>query len=112
MASRPLPKGRGGPRGGRAMTTDHLSPAARSEKFGAAEADGIVRCDACPVLCRIRPGRPGACSRYANEGGHLVRVDPVVILEKAVDAGAPLVEFAGANWDGRLLDPSRAFVTG
>ena len=22
---------------------------------------GIVRCDACPVLCRIRPGRAGAC---------------------------------------------------
>ena len=21
---------------------------------------GIVRCDACPVLCRIRPGRAGA----------------------------------------------------
>jgi hypothetical protein len=92
--------------------TAPLSLAARSEKFGAAEEDGIVRCDACPVLCRIRPGRPGACSRYANEGGHLVRVDPVVILEKAVGAGAPLVEFAGANWDGRLLDPSRAFVTG
>ena len=30
---------------------------------------GIVRCDACPVLCRIRPGRAGACDRYANEAG-------------------------------------------
>ena len=21
------------------------------------ETDGVIRCDACPVLCRIRPGR-------------------------------------------------------
>ena len=41
---------------------------------------GIVRCDACPVLCRIRPGRAGACDRYANENGALVRVDPLVLL--------------------------------
>ena len=43
---------------------------------------GIVRCDACPVLCRIRPGRAGACDRYANEAGKLVRVDPLVLLAK------------------------------
>ena len=60
---------------------EKLSIEARSKKFGAAEEDGIVRCDACPVLCRIRPGRAGACSRYANEDGQLVRVDPVVVLE-------------------------------
>ena len=41
-------------------------------------ADEVVRCDACPVLCRIRPGKVGACDRYANEGGLLVRVDPLV----------------------------------
>ena len=35
-----------------------------------------MRCDACPVLCRIRPGRAGACDRYANVDGKLVRVDP------------------------------------
>jgi hypothetical protein len=91
---------------------DHLSIEARSKKFGAAEADGIVRCDACPVLCRIRPGRPGACARYANEDGHLVRVDPVVIMRRTVDAGGRVVEFAGGEWDGKLLDPARAFVTG
>ncbi len=48
----------------------------RARKFGAPEGDeGIVRCDACPVLCRIRPGRAGACDRYANVGGTLVRTD-------------------------------------
>ena len=92
--------------------TAALSLEARSKKFGAAEGDGIVRCDACPVLCRIRPGRPGACSRYANDNGNLVRVDPVVIMQRTVSEGGPLVEFAGGDWDGKLLEPARAFVTG
>ncbi len=94
------------------MSPDALSVAARSQKFGAAEADGIVRCDACPVLCRIRPGRSGACSRYANEDGQLVRTDPVVLLEKTAEAGGRLVPFGEAEWDGRVLDPGRTFVTG
>ncbi len=88
---------------------------ARSAKFGAAEGDeGIIRCDACPVLCRIRPGRAGACARYANEDGVLIRTDPVVLLERAVEHGDPLVAFAerAADWDGSLLDPARTFVTG
>jgi 6-hydroxynicotinate reductase len=87
----------------------------RSAKFGAAEGDeGIIRCDACPVLCRIRPGRAGACARYANQDGLLVRTDPVVLLEQAVEHGDRLVPFAdGAeDWDGNLINPARAFVTG
>ncbi|MGX9966763.1 6-hydroxynicotinate reductase [Roseomonas sp. F4] len=93
--------------------SDHGSLAARSQKFGAAEGDqGIVRCDACPVLCRIRPGRSGACSRYANDNGQLVRTDPAVTLARAVESGGPVVAFAEGGWDGQLLDPSRAFVTG
>lgn len=92
--------------------TDALSTAARSAKFGAAEGDGIVRCDACPVLCRIRPGRSGACSRYANVEGELVRTDPVLLMQRAAEDGGRLVEFAGAAWDGAPLDPSRTFITG
>lgn len=86
--------------------------AERSAKFGASEDGGIVRCDACPVLCRIRPGRAGACARYANRDGFLVRVDPVVLLERAVEEGRPLVPFAAREWDGRVLEPGRTFVTG
>jgi hypothetical protein len=93
--------------------TDKLSAAARSRQFGAAEDDGIVRCDACPVLCRIRPGRAGACDRYANRDGNLVRVDPVLLLEKVIDTGGDVVAFARSDWDGsNLLDPKRTFVTG
>lgn len=88
------------------------SRAARGAKFGAAEGDGIIRCDACPVLCRIRPGRSGACSRYANDNGVLVRTDPALALMHAVEGKQPVVPFAQEEWDGSLLDPSRVFVTG
>jgi hypothetical protein len=41
-----------------------------------------VECNACPVLCQITEGRAGACDRYANQNGLLVRVDPVVLLRR------------------------------
>ncbi len=65
-----------------------------------------IRCDACPVMCYIADGRSGACDRYANEGGELVRVDPLVILERADQA----VPFVGDDWDGRIA-PKETFVT-
>jgi len=92
--------------------SDPLSIAARSRKLGAVEEGGIVRCDACPVLCRIRPGRQGACARYANEDAQLVRTDPVLLLERTVRDGGKLVEFGRNDWNGQILAPSRTFVTG
>ena len=94
------------------MSKDQLSLAARAKKFGAAEGEGIVRCDACPVLCRIRPGRAGACARYANENGQLVRTDPVLLMQRTLDEGGKVAAFAGSEWDGAPLDPARTFVTG
>jgi hypothetical protein len=94
------------------MSKDRLSLAARAKKFGAVEGEGIVRCDACPVLCRIRPGRAGACARYANENGQLVRTDPVLLMQRTLDEGGRIAPFAGAEWDGAPLDPARTFVTG
>jgi len=85
----------------------------RTATFGARECDeGIVRCDACPVLCRIRPGRAGACSRYANQDGRLVRTDPLVLMQRTLEGGGKVVPFAeGANaWDGALA--ADTFVTG
>ncbi|WP_431285551.1 6-hydroxynicotinate reductase [Humitalea sp. 24SJ18S-53] len=79
----------------------------RTQQFGAREADGIVRCDACPVLCRIRPGRAGACHRYANREGELVRTDPLVLLER----GGAVVPFLDNDWDGSALRPENTFVT-
>ena len=94
-----------------------------------------IECNACPVLCQISDGRTGACDRYANRDGRLIRVDPVVLLRRTLgDAKvaktekAPLVRFAaradlGAaeavtdgpvvqDWDGDLLLADEVFVTG
>jgi len=76
------------------------------------EAD-TIRCDACPVLCHIKEGRTGACDRYANRGGQLVRLDPHVVLNRAVSHGDPVVPFleASREWDGRVVQTPETFVT-
>lgn len=87
----------------------------RTEIFGAREGDeGIIRCDACPVLCRIRPGRSGACSRYANEDGRLVRTDNLVMMHRVQEDGGKTVPFALQDeaWDGNLLGSDATFITG
>ncbi len=99
-------------------TTETPGPGAvpdRTEMFGAREGDeGIIRCDACPVLCRIRVGRSGACSRYANRDGQLVRTDNLVLSHRTVAESGAMVRFleSGEDWDGALLRPAETFVTG
>ncbi len=81
-------------------------------------ATGKIECNACPVLCQISPGRAGACDRYANAEGVLVRVDPVVMLRKTLaDPAGALVPFAVRGDAGPgSVDPLAAhdeiFVTG
>jgi len=50
--------------------------------------DDKIRCDACPVLCYIRPGMTWCLRRYANRDGELVRVDPHVLLERTLQDAA------------------------
>ena len=68
----------------------------------------IVVCDACPVLCRIRPGKTGACDRYANVEGVLTRTDPMVLAE----ASDVVVPFFGEEWDGNPVPDAPTFLTG
>ena len=77
------------------------------------DQSGKIRCDACPVMCYIAEGRAGACDRYANEGGNLVRVDPLVILEHTKDTGGRLVPFLGdsTDWNGNIVVREEFFVT-
>ena len=70
----------------------------------------VIRCDACPVLCRIRKGQAGACDRYANEDGRLVRVDPLVVLQRGA-AAVPFLE-PGKPWAGNLISGANTFITG
>src|SRR5437763_16227815 len=75
-------------------------------------ADDKIRCDACPVMCYIKPGAAGACDRYANHGGQLVRVDPHIVLERTVEHGGRLVPFqAGGDWAGKIVKQPDVFVT-
>ncbi len=76
-------------------------------------ADDTIRCDACPVLCRIRPGKAGACDRYSNEDGVLTRVDPLVVVQRVVDEGGKLVPFleGSEGWAGELVPGAPTFVT-
>src|SRR5438094_10652382 len=71
-----------------------------------------IRCDACPVMCYIKSGAAGACDRYANHNGELVRVDPHIVLERTVSHGGRLVPFqAGGDWDGKIVREPSVFVT-
>ncbi|MEZ5931690.1 MAG: 6-hydroxynicotinate reductase [Alphaproteobacteria bacterium] len=59
-----------------------------------------VRCDACPVMCYIAEGKAGACDRYANEKGRIVRCDPLTILDRRLAKGDEIKPFLAADWDG------------
>ena len=95
-------------------------------------ASDKIECNACPVLCQIAQGRTGACDRYANDHGNLVRVDPVILLRKTMsEADGKVIPFVGkdagvhqqglaedqvvdqvAPWGGDLLLNEAVFVTG
>jgi hypothetical protein len=79
---------------------------------GKAKDDGLVTCDACPVLCRIREGRSGACDRYGNVGGTLTRLDPFVVTQRVAEKEGNLVAFGKDEWDGALIKDAPTFVTG
>jgi 6-hydroxynicotinate reductase len=79
--------------------------APRNERMAA----GKVECNACPVLCQISVGKAGACDRYANQDGVLVRVDPVLLLRR--DAQPAITDHA---FDGtaETVSDANVFVTG
>jgi hypothetical protein len=97
--------------------------APRSERM----ASNKIECNACPVLCQISEGRTGACDRYANSDGRLIRVDPVVFVSRSLATGegsgeAAAIEFgasSGAGSGAAVTEPTTPagqdqalFVTG
>ncbi|MEC8728745.1 MAG: 6-hydroxynicotinate reductase [Candidatus Puniceispirillales bacterium] len=70
-----------------------------------------IRCDACPVMCYIADGNSGACDRYANKDGQIIRLDPLTILDRRIQAGDQVKQFLGAEWDGSLNQENEVFVT-
>lgn len=94
----------------------------RNEKM----ATNKVECNACPVLCQITEGRTGACDRWGNEDGQLVRIDPVILMRRLDDSGLairhePVAGDAPASLTtlqthdvalADVKDPNDLFVTG
>src|SRR5215813_7382555 len=76
-----------------------------------AKGEGIVVCDACPVLCRIRPGKTGACDRYGNVEGRLARLDPFVVTQRTIAHDGPMVPFLDAPWNGEIVRNGGTFVS-
>ena len=70
-----------------------------------------IRCDACPVMCYIAEGKVGACDRYANENGKIVRCDPLVVLEQAKNSDRQITPFLSGTWDRKLVNTGDRFLT-
>jgi len=70
-----------------------------------------IRCDACPVMCYIAEGKIGACDRYANQDGRIIRCDPLTVLDKRIADGGEIRPFLKSQWDGALVGDGDLFVT-
>ena len=86
----------------RADTSGGEMPKKRPEK---------LRCDACPVMCYVAEGQTGACDRYANSGGKIIRCDPLTIIDKRISDGGEIVPFLASDWDGSVVPDDTLFVT-
>ena len=64
-------------------------------------------------MCIIKPGMLGACDRYGNENGTLVRLDPHVLLQRTVESGGKVARLLAdpEDWDGDIVHAGDAFVT-
>lgn len=70
-----------------------------------------IRCDACPVMCFIAEGKVGACDRYANQDGRIIRCDPLTVLDRRIEQGGEIRPFLKSDWDGDLVAGDDLFVT-
>ena len=70
-----------------------------------------IRCDACPILCFIADGKSGACDRYANKDGKIVRLDPLIILNNKIEKGEKVKPFLKAEWNGETTQEDDTFIT-
>lgn len=70
-----------------------------------------IRCEACPVMCYVAEGRAGACDRYANIDGRIIRCDPLTVLDKRISEGGEIRPFLKSEWDGDVVGTNDLFVT-
>ena len=77
----------------------------------------VAICTACPIRCAIKPGFFGACRRYMNQGGQLVRERALVVelpalelMERAI--ARPLITGVGAGTTYPCCRPAPHIVQG
>ncbi len=82
---------------------------------------GSPMCNACPVMCRIPPGAYGACKRYVNENGAIIRKGRIHTYEELIDIigeaeggviDRPLITGIGSGTTYPDFRPSPFIVTG
>ena len=69
-----------------------------------------IRCDACPILCFIADGKSGACDRYANKDGKIIRLDPLIILNNKIEKGEKVKPFLKADWNGETTQEDLSLI--
>ncbi|MCY4541570.1 MAG: 6-hydroxynicotinate reductase [Rhodobacteraceae bacterium] len=66
-------------------------------------------------MCYIADGQSGACDRYANHSGQLVRLDPLTVIENVSSKGGQAVPFLSTDeeceWSGDIVGSERPFIT-
>lgn len=66
-----------------------------------------VKCTSCPVQCEVPDGFMGACQRYRNDGGQLIRNRKLVT---EVVPGGPLITAVGAGTNYPCCKPAPYIV--
>lgn len=74
--------------------------------FGAIESaerqEGVAVCSSCPIQCKVPIGSTGACKRYTNQGGKLVRnraleVEAKLQIQPDPHLSRPIITAVGAG---------------
>lgn len=52
-------------------------------------APGTLTCECCPVACQIPEEKKGACHRYVNHNGKLIRTRPLLTYQKVANTLSP-----------------------
>lgn len=78
-------------------------------------ADGVLTCSSCSVQCKIPVGSTGACKRYINENGKLVRnralvLDPLPQTTIDEHIAKPVVTAVGAGTNYPCIRPAPHIV--
>ena len=82
---------------------------------GAEKTEGMVQCHSCSIQCKVPVGSTGACKRYTNEGGRLVRNRALVVEGKPqteIDPriAKPVITAVGAGTNYPCIRPAPHIV--